>query len=383
MKPIYTYPELFLQKIGDLYWATGHPAKNKIPEENWKPLGKRAEKRVPVKAILENLPQLTLPSEYGQIDYVRTGKKGAPTILLVPGFPDCWFTFHQIIPLLAEDYDIVTYSPPGHGYSTFTSAFDFSIDSYALVMRMLIHRLQLKDIHLVGHSVGGEQAIRTTLQLKSREVIQSLTLINAWAPSLCPEKTSWDFSEDITTWPIVGKELIRLFGGRLGGMKEMFKKIFFKPEERPHIQNLASELTKTFTNGTAFHLFIKGQTAQAITKMQKEQKRINESVKEYFDETRKKYGYLPKIPTLVIGTKYDRLFPISYAQGLYKNIHQFNEKTYFRKIYPSGHMPQLEAPKRLAEHLKKFIFSVEHPESLFLPFPESESEQFEEPLLWT
>ena len=197
-----------------------------------------------------------------------------------------------------------------------------------------------------------------------------------------PRKTNWDFSDDVTTWPIVGMELVRLFGGKLGGMKEMFKKVFFKPEERPHIQNLGQELTKPFLDGTAFRLFINRKTAEAIAKMQSEQKRINENVKEYFNETRKKYGYPPRVPILVIGTKHDRIFPYAYARGLFRTIRQHNEQTYFAKIKPSGHMPQLEAPRYLTNHLRIFLNAIEKGESPLVYFteslPSSNEDDFEE-----
>ena len=172
MKPKYIYPDLFLQKVGELTVSTGHPAQQKLPEENWKPLGKQALKRIPVKNLSENKPQLFIDSEFGRIDYVRTGTQGKPVLFMIPGFPDCWYTFHQVIPLLANDFDIITYSPPGHGYSTYTDAFDFNIDTYTLVARMMIQRFGLQHFHICGHSIGGEQAIRTALQLKSREIIK-------------------------------------------------------------------------------------------------------------------------------------------------------------------------------------------------------------------
>jgi pimeloyl-ACP methyl ester carboxylesterase len=78
-------------------------------------------------------------------------------------------------------------------------------------------------------------------------------------------------------------------------------------------------------------------------------------VQNYFLETRKQYGYLPKFPILVIGTKYDRIFPYSYARGLFRAILMHNPRTYFRRIKPSGHMPAIEAPKRLAYQMRMFI----------------------------
>lgn len=372
MKPVYLYPELFLSKMGDLYWALGHPTPKTLPEESWMPLSKLARRRIHSADFDDNRPQLSLVSEFGDIDYIRTGKPGAPILLLIPGFPDTWYTFHKIIPLLARDYDVVTYSPPGHGYSSFTELFDFKIDTYCRVARMMMHRLELNNVHLIGHSCGGEQVIRTFLQTKGNSRIKSLTLINAWGASVFPRKTHWELSDDVTTWPIVGKELVRLFGGRLGGMQEMFRRVFYRPEERKHLQNLRQELSRPFLNGTAFRLFVNRDTARAISAMQSEQKRINESVEEYFRETRRQYGYLTGIPVLVVGTKHDRIFPYSYARGVFRSIQRHNPTTFFRKIKSSGHMPAIEMPQRLAYYLKQFIDRVESPGPITHAYPTDE-----------
>lgn len=355
MKAKYIYPELFLNKIGDLYWSTGHPSFETLPEDQWKPLFKIAERQCAADQLSENRPQLTLKSEFGNIDYVRTGQMGKETLILVPGFPDTWFTFHKIIPILAKYYDVISYSPPGHGYSSFTSLFNFSIDHYCLVLRMIIHRFQLKKVHLVGHSIGGEQVLRTTLQTKGLNVVESLTLLNAWGPSVFPRRTQWDFSEDVTTWPLVGKELVRLFGGRLGGLKEMYKKAFYRSSQQPDIQKAQREISKPLLGGTTFEWFINNQSAQAIAAMQKEQKRINESVAEYFWDTRRQFGYLPEIPMMVIGTKHDRIFPYAYARSLFSAIQKQNRKTFFRKIKTAGHMPAMETPERLAYLMLTFL----------------------------
>jgi pimeloyl-ACP methyl ester carboxylesterase len=229
------------------------------------------------------------------------------------------------------------------------------MDTYCLVARMMIHRLRLVDVHLIGHSVGGEQALRTTLQTKGMSPIKTLTLINAWGPSVFPRKTSWDFTEDVTTWPIVGKEVVRFFGGKLGGTQEMFRRVFHRLKERPHLQDLQNEISRPLVNGTAFGLFINRQCADAIVGMQKEQKRINEAVEEYSLDTRKTYGYLPLIPVLVIGTRHDRIFPYTYARGLFRAIQRHNPKTFFRKIKTSGHMPAMETPQRLALQIRNFL----------------------------
>lgn len=49
--------------------------------------------------------------------YIRSKKAAAKAIILTHGWPDSFYRFHKVAPLLAENYDVVVPSVPGYGFS--------------------------------------------------------------------------------------------------------------------------------------------------------------------------------------------------------------------------------------------------------------------------
>ena len=87
-----------------------------------------------------------------EIDYVIGGD--GPTVVLVHGYPQTWYEWRHIMPVLAERYTVIAPSlrgagrsgAPPHGYDKTTMASD--------VRRLLVHLGKDADIRLVGHDIG-------------------------------------------------------------------------------------------------------------------------------------------------------------------------------------------------------------------------------------
>lgn len=89
-----------------------------------------------------------------RLHYVRGGPAGAPTLVIVPGWPQSWYAFRRIMPALAEHYDLIVFDPPGLGDSD-PSTNGYSTDSIARTLRDAVKRLGVKDGYtLIGHDVG-------------------------------------------------------------------------------------------------------------------------------------------------------------------------------------------------------------------------------------
>lgn len=70
-------------------------------------------------AALNKLPQFTVEIDGTTIHFlhIKSPKANAKPLLLVHGWPDCFYRFHKVIPLLTNDYDLVIPSIPGFGFS--------------------------------------------------------------------------------------------------------------------------------------------------------------------------------------------------------------------------------------------------------------------------
>ena len=91
--------------------------------------------------------------------YLRYGGNGTP-LVLVPGITSPAITWGFVAERLAEKHDVYVLDVRGRGLSSTGPDLDYDLDSYAADVRGLIDTLGLKDVTLLGHSMGARIAIR-------------------------------------------------------------------------------------------------------------------------------------------------------------------------------------------------------------------------------
>src|ERR1700683_4275285 len=107
------------------------------------------------------------------LHYVTAGTSGSP-VLLVHGFPETWWTFRELIPLLAENHRVFAVDLRGFGdsdngpgtYDSKTSAED---------LHLLIEELSVGPVHLAGQDISGATVFR--LAVTHPEDVLSFTAI--------------------------------------------------------------------------------------------------------------------------------------------------------------------------------------------------------------
>ncbi|MFE6886910.1 alpha/beta fold hydrolase [Streptomyces sp. NPDC057694] len=86
------------------------------------------------------------------INYVIGGH--GPTLVLIHGYPQTWYEWHDIMPALAEHYTVIAPDLPGAGKSDApASGYDkktMAADLHAL----LVSLGKDKDVNIVGHDIG-------------------------------------------------------------------------------------------------------------------------------------------------------------------------------------------------------------------------------------
>src|SRR5476649_1492321 len=108
-----------------------------------------------------------------RLHYVSEGTSGS-AILLVHGFPETWWAFHKLIPLLAATHRVFAVDLRGFGdsdngpgvYDSKTSAED---------LHCLIQKLNVGAVHLTGQDISGASVFR--LAATHPEDVASLTAI--------------------------------------------------------------------------------------------------------------------------------------------------------------------------------------------------------------
>jgi pimeloyl-ACP methyl ester carboxylesterase len=96
-----------------------------------------------------------------ELHYVEAGTEGDP-ILLVHGFPESWWAFHELIPLLAGSHRVFAVDLRGFGDSTAVGGDDDSA-RFAADLHELIAALGVGPVHLTGQDISGTATARLAL----------------------------------------------------------------------------------------------------------------------------------------------------------------------------------------------------------------------------
>jgi pimeloyl-ACP methyl ester carboxylesterase len=86
------------------------------------------------------------------LHYVRGGS--GPAVVLLHGFPQDWYEWHEVMPRLAKNFTVIAVDLPGVGGSTATAT-GYDSPSVAENIFQLTHKLGIQRTYLVGHDIGG------------------------------------------------------------------------------------------------------------------------------------------------------------------------------------------------------------------------------------
>jgi pimeloyl-ACP methyl ester carboxylesterase len=106
--------------------------------------------------------------------FVHAGR--GPALLLIHGIGDSSQTWRDLIPLLARDFTVIAPDLLGHGKSDKPRA-DYAVAAYACGMRDLLSVLDIEEVTVIGHSLGGGVAMQFAYQFPER--CQRLVLVSS------------------------------------------------------------------------------------------------------------------------------------------------------------------------------------------------------------
>jgi len=92
------------------------------------------------------------------LHYVAAGTTGSP-ILLVHGFPETWWAFHKLIPLLATGHRVFAVDLRGFGDSD-NKPGEYDSTASAEDLHQLIAHLNVGPVHLTGQDISGGTVFR-------------------------------------------------------------------------------------------------------------------------------------------------------------------------------------------------------------------------------
>jgi pimeloyl-ACP methyl ester carboxylesterase len=108
--------------------------------------------------------------------YCEYTLNGKPPILLIHGLVASVYTFRRMMPLLEKHFSVIAIDLPGFGRSEKSSRFINSYENFAKLIADCIDFFRLKEVYLVGHSMGGQISLYTAKQYP--EKVKKLILLN-------------------------------------------------------------------------------------------------------------------------------------------------------------------------------------------------------------
>ena len=119
-------------------------------------------------------PVKTIQLKDANIAYVDEGT-GDNTIIFIHGLGSYLRAWDKNIPELSKKYRCIAIDLPGYGKSS-KEIHPGSMEFYADVVAQLINKLELKNVTLAGHSMGGQ--ISMVLALKYPGLVKNLVLVD-------------------------------------------------------------------------------------------------------------------------------------------------------------------------------------------------------------
>ncbi|QYA24405.1 alpha/beta hydrolase [Gramella sp. MT6] len=123
--------------------------------------------------VTYHLPVKTIKLNSETIAYVDEGS-GEETLLFIHGLSSNLDSWKKNIAGLSSDYRCIAIDLPGYGKSS-RSKTDYSLSEYADILNEMVEKMDLKNVVLAGHSMGGQIAMHSVL--KYPDTYKKLVLI--------------------------------------------------------------------------------------------------------------------------------------------------------------------------------------------------------------
>ncbi|WP_170098733.1 alpha/beta fold hydrolase [Alkalicoccus saliphilus] len=273
---------------------------------------KQRQKSVTLEGIVE---------EPVKVNYTDVGS--GPVIMLLHGIPTWSYLFQAVIPELEKEYRVITPDLLGYGFSDQRDRFDRSLQVQAELVVKLMEKLELKQVNLAAHDIGG--GVGLLLALNEPERINKLVLSNTVA---------------YDSWPI---EEMLMMGHPSGKNKTSQEIEDFLSKGYKDMFSHQEQLTSTFLEGIMEpYLHEEGKVS-----LVRNASALNTN------ETTSITHKLPNIQhdvLLLWGTK-DSWQPVETGEELEKDLP--NGKLV--RIDHASHWVPQEAPEEFAAEIKKFM----------------------------
>lgn len=149
---------------------------------------------------IEGFARGFLTVEGVRIHYVSGGRADGDTIVLFPGFPQSWYAWRKILPVLGERYRVIAPDLPGQGDSDRPLRGCDTL-SIAHLMREFTKKLGIEKHYLAAHDIGAWVAYPYTASYG--ETVLRLAILDTGIPGISlPDTLPWSPDTAWRTWHV-------------------------------------------------------------------------------------------------------------------------------------------------------------------------------------
>jgi pimeloyl-ACP methyl ester carboxylesterase len=244
------------------------------------------------------------------------------TVILLHGFLSSTFTFRHLIPLLNQEFQVLSVDLPPFGKSSKCSRYVYSYKNLAETVIKLIGHFDLKKLTFVGHSMGGQivlNILHIDPELADRAIL------------LCSSSYLKRFGKPLimTSYLPYFHLFVKYWLAKTGVKKNLQETIY------DH-----SLINEEMINGY-LEPFLQDEIFVALTRMLRH--REGDLSPQILNQI--------QTPCLLIWGEHDRSLPVNIGERLNKDL--INSELIVLK--ETGHAVPEERPYEVYQHIKRFL----------------------------
>ena len=167
-----------------------------------------------------------------RLHYVDWGNADAPLLVLVHGGRDHCRNWDWLAQELRRDWHIIAPDLRGHGDSEWSKDGSYTMSGYLYDLAQLVHQLRVAPVTLIGHSLGGNIALRYA-GLYPENVARLIAIEGLGAsPKMQAQRLGKPFPERLRAWIDAQRGLSGRLPRRYATIEDAFKRM---QEENKHL----------------------------------------------------------------------------------------------------------------------------------------------------
>jgi pimeloyl-ACP methyl ester carboxylesterase len=268
------------------------------------------------------------------VGFRRAGTGHDEVVLLIHGLAGSSKTWDDVIPLLAEHYDVIAPDLLGHGESAKPLG-DYSLGAFASGLRDLLAVLGVGSVTIVGHSFGGGVAMQ--LGYQHPELVDRLVLVGSGGLG---REVSWLLR--VLTLP--GAEyLMPLWFPRVlvDRATELGRALNRRDIRHPRLAEIWRAYS-SLAGAENRHAFVRTMRG------------VIDPGGQVVDASDRLY-LAARVPTLIVWGDNDLIIPVSHAH----TAHEAIAHSRLEILDGVGHFPHVESPERFVDVLVDFLRSTQ------------------------